>query len=329
MFLSSGVARDSWSNRSAAPALWVEEVLGARLVHPPELVARLWAGYGRIVRFRTREGGRGAVLKQIQFPPGGAGDRSHARKLRSYEVERVFYERFAPFSMTYAPTPALLGVRQEAGELWLLLEDLDASGFSARPRSGHAETVRCGLEWLAMFHAAHLGRAPEGLWREGSYWHLATRPDELRAIAGHPIHRLATELDARLRGAKYRTLIHGDPKLENFCATPGPAPRLAAVDFQYTGGGVGMRDLVYFLGSAVNPRRVEEELPRLLDSYFAALRRALAARDAPALDFHELEEEWRALVPIAWLDFYRFTLGWSPSWAQSDVYAERLLARMC
>ena len=32
---------------------------------------------------------------------------------------------------------------------------------------------------LAELHARFLGEAPEGLWSEGSYWHLATRLDEL------------------------------------------------------------------------------------------------------------------------------------------------------
>lgn len=320
--------RGAWSEKSAALVAWVEEVLAAPLVHPPESVATLWAGYGRIVRCRTRDAElTSVVLKQIRFPEGSSKDRGHARKVRSYEVERAFYERFAESSTEHARTPRLLGVRRDAGELWLLLEDLDEAGFSARPRSGSGEAVRAGIEWLAGFHAAHLGRSPDGLWSEGSYWHLATRPEELRAIEGHPLHAMAPELDARLRRARYRTLVHGDPKLENFCSTPGPKPRFAAVDFQYVGGGVGVRDLVYLIGSAVAPRRVERELPDLLDEYFALLRRGLEARALPALDVAALEREWRELVPIAWLDFYRFTLGWSPSWAKSDVYGERLLAK--
>lgn len=324
-----GMTRGAWNQKSAALETWVEEILGAGLTHPPETVATLWAGYGRIVRFRTREDEpRSVILKHIRFPSGSAADRGHARKVRSYAVERAFYERFAERSVDFARNPRFLGSRSEAGELWLLLEDLDAAGFSARPRSGQSEVVRAGIEWLAAFHAVHLGRAPDGLWSEGSYWHLATRPDELRAIEGHPLHRLASELDARLRRAKYRTLVHGDPKLENFCATPRPRPRLAAVDFQYVGGGVGVRDLVYFVGSAVQPRRVEEALPGLLDHYFSALRRGLAQGPERAVDCAALEAEWRELVPVAWLDFYRFTLGWSPSWAESDLYGRRLLAAL-
>lgn len=315
------------SDQRAALEAWLEGVLGAPLVYPFETVAHLWAGYGRILRVRTRQDApRSFVLKQIRFPAGKDSDLSHTRKVRSYEVERTFYERFAQHSRPRARTPQLLGARRVGDELWLLLEDLDAAGFSARPRSGSPQVVQSGVEWLAAFHAAHLGRAPDGLWREGSYWHLATRPDELRAIKGHPLHAQAPLLDAALRRARYRTLIHGDPKLENFCATPGPQPMLAAVDFQYIGGGVGIRDLVYFIGSAVAPGHVERELPALVDAYFARLRHELELVPGPTdVSFAELETEWRALVPLAWLDFYRFTLGWSPTWAKSDIYAQRLL----
>lgn len=308
---------------------WIEEALGAPIVHPLEPVASLWAGYGRVVRVRTRGGGRGAaILKQVRFPEQPKSDLGHARKVRSYRVERVFYEEHARHSEARARIPALLGARESEGEVWLLLEDLDEAGFSGRPLRSDARLVHAGLDWLAGFHAAHLGRAPTGLWPEGSYWHLATRPDELRAIAGRPLHGLAPALDRRLREAEFRTLVHGDPKLENFCATPSRTPSLAAFDFQYVGGGAGVRDVAYFIGSALPPRSVERELPSLLDHYFAALGRELAVRaraTGEAFDGAALEAEWRELVPIAWLDFYRFTLGWSPAWARSDVYAERLL----
>ncbi len=309
---------------------WLEGALGAPLIHPYETVATLWAGYGRILRVTTRQDEpRSVILKQIRFPAGSASDRGHSRKVRSYQVERTFYERFAQHASARARTPQLLAARRAGEEHWLLLEDLDAAGFSARPRSGSAQTIQGGLRWLAAFHAAHLGRAPDGLWSEGSYWHLATRPDELRAIQGHPLHAQAPLLDAQLRRARYRTLVHGDPKLENFCATPGLQPTLAAVDFQYVGGGIGVRDLVYFVGSAIAPGRVERELPSLLDTYFALLRRELErSQSRRDLNFAELEVEWRCLVPVAWLDFYRFTLGWSPSWAKSDAYAERLLREL-
>jgi hypothetical protein len=307
---------------------WVEQALGASVLHPPEVVARLWAGYGKVVRWRVRNApGESAILKQIRFPKMTTADVGHQRKVKSYEVERTFYERFASHSADRARTPELLGARQDEAGVWLLLEDLDARGFVGRARSGSGDIVRAGLGWLAAFHAAHFGRSPDGLWSEGSYWHLGTRMAEWHAIEGQLLYDHAANLDARLRKAKYRTIIHGDPKLENFCVTLGPEPSVAAVDFQYVGGGAGVRDVVYFIGSALPPRRVEHALPGVLNEYFRILREELSLRGVRPAEQEELEAEWRELVPVAWLDFYRFTLGWSPSWAESDLYAQALLRR--
>jgi hypothetical protein len=43
------------------------------------------------------------------------------------------------------------------------------------------------------------------------------------------------------------------------------------------------------------------------------------------VDAAALEQEWRELFEWAWVDFYRFLLGWAPSYAQGDDYSERLL----
>ena len=116
-----------------------------------------------------------------------------------------------------------------------------------RARVSETELRAC-LRWLAAFHATFLGVPPESLWKVGSYWHLATRPDELEALTDTALRRAAPVLDARLNRARYRTLIHGDAKLQNFCfSTDGSA--VAAVDFQYVGGGVGVKDVAYFVTS--------------------------------------------------------------------------------
>ena len=43
-------------------------------------------------------------------------------------------------------------------------------------------------------------------------------------------------------------LAHGDAKVANFCFT-NDQHAVAAVDFQYVGGGIGTQDVIYFLGS--------------------------------------------------------------------------------
>jgi hypothetical protein len=290
----------------------------------------LWGGYGELWRAELRNGTTTShvVVKSIR-PPRDDSSRSHKRKLRSYEVERAFYARYAarcaePPSCRVARPTKLLA---EDGGWLFVLEDLDAAGFGGRRRG--AVDVGATLRWLATFHARFLGTAPEGLWKVGTYWHLATRPDELGAMRHDALRQAAPRIDAALNGARFKTLVHGDAKLDNVCG--GQSAEVALVDFQYVGGGVGVKDVAYFLNGVVAPRECESLVPRYLDDYFRELSSALETKatssaDAAGanVDVTALEREWRALFPLAWVDFYRFLLGWAPGQFDRDPYSERL-----
>ncbi|MGC6487510.1 MAG: phosphotransferase, partial [Planctomycetota bacterium] len=179
-----------------------------------------------------------------------------------------------------------------------------------------AELARC-LGWLASFHAAHLGRAPRGLWPTGTYWHLGTRQDELAAMQDRALRDAAPRLDAALRGCAHRTWVHGDAKVANFCFA---ADDVAAVDFQYVGGGCGVQDVAYFLSSCLDDAACERRADELLDVYFEALR----ARLPSGADVAGVEREWRALYPAAWADFHRFLDGWAPDHWKIHDYTRRM-----
>ena len=129
-------------------------------------------------------------------------------------------------------------------------------------------------------------------------------------------------IDQRLNNARYQTFVHGDAKLANFCFSAGGA-QVAAVDFQYVGGGCGMKDVAYFIGSCLYEEDCERYETELLDYYFAQLREALEQRDS-AVDLDALKQEWRALYPVAWSDFHRFMKGWSPGHWKVHSYSERI-----
>ena len=196
--------------------------------------------------------------------------------------------------------PRYIGGIERSGDWYLLLEDLDAAGYPRR----RGDIAVC-LKWLANFHATFLGAQPTGLWETGTYWHLATRPNELEAIKSLPLKKAAAQIDARLSSANFQTLVHGDAKLANFCF--GDAG-VAAVDFQYVGGGCGMKDVAYLI-SCLDETTVARKLPQLLNLYFNELRAALSGWDREVLD--TLEHEWRTLFPWASADFIRFLEGWA------------------
>lgn len=125
--------------------------------------------------------------------------------------------------------PLCLGVESFGEEILIVLEDLDAAGFPQRRSRVGAGEIRACLDWLANFHATFLGAQPDGLWQIGTYWHLATRPDELRALSDSALKRAAAAIDRKLNSGNYRTLVHGDAKLANFVFPPTAGKLLRSI----------------------------------------------------------------------------------------------------
>lgn len=313
----------------------LRRVCGAAEVRRLGRLQQLWSGWGEIARYEVTGGsgsGTGSVIvKRVQppararHPRGWDSATSEGRKRRSYEVEEHFYRTFAPRLPERVRVARALYL--EPG--LFVFEDLDAAGFPGRAvGAGSLARLRIHgcVTWLAGLHAAFLGTEPvgegsEGLWPEGCYWHLETRPEELAVMPDGPLKEAAPALDRRLREARFRTLVHGDAKVANFCFGRIPE-QVAALDFQYVGGGVGVRDLAYFLGSVLGDRELEAQADDWLDHYLALLRRFLPAE----ADAEGLEAEWRALWPVAWADFERFLAGWAPGHWKRSGYAARMTA---
>eukprot|EP00392_Amoebophrya_sp_AT5.2_P010602 g10667.t1 len=305
-----------------------------------EIVQELWEGYGAIVREHEKIATGAAVARVPKLLFSWAAGAGHGNR----------------------DSGATSGAREQ--QLGFILEDLDASGFAKRLRSLSAERVRPLLSWLAAFHGAFLFRdgaedsgSCEGgaaaatvkgmLWPEGCYWHLKTRPDEFsRLPKNDPLRRHAEFFDTKLRTAKYKTVVHGDAKIDNFCfqsqsSSSGDGKSamkngeqqdeldaVAAVDFQYCGAGVGLRDVAYCLGSCVSEKDMTQTGDDLLDFYFKELkktkRKDVAGEGAGAVNLEELEAEWRQLWPICFADFERFLAGWAPGHWKRTGYTQKM-----
>lgn len=295
-----------------------------RITHT-ESLQQLWGGYGDLVRVYFDDSARSSVIvKNIAFPQpeadhprGWSGSFAHQRKLKSYQVEARWYQTYAGLCDELCYCPRLIHHEQDAEQLLLVMEDLGEHFPVVTDRIGLAEVRTC-LNWLARFHARFMFAKPEGLWPEGTYWHLATRPDELTNMAEGTLKDAAGELDKLLKASAFQTLVHGDAKLANFCFSLD-GRRTAAVDFQYVGAGCGMKDVVYFFSSCLDAAQCELHCAALLDSYFSCLTDALAERMSSAR-CAQLEAEWRRLYPVAWADFQRFLDGWSPQHWKRNTY---------
>jgi thiamine kinase-like enzyme len=305
-----------------------ERVLRATGARGFELGSRLqalWGGYGDLWRGElTTEGGVASVIVKDVRPPDDDGSLAHRRKLRSYRVEQSFYARFADRLDDRSRVARALALSSTQGAFLTVLEDLEQAGYSTQARIT-SSTVASSLEWLAVFHATFLGESPEELWKVGTYWHLGTRPDEHARMRSGPLRARAAALDQRLNAARFRTFVHGDAKPDNVCSARDGS--VAFVDFQYVGGGVGVKDVAYLLNCCLSPKEYENVLPRCLDSYFAALRAALEPKLEPN-DIVALEREWRELFPVAWVDFYRFLQGWAPGSYDPEPFSEALVRQV-
>ncbi len=301
-----------------------------------EIIQSLWSGYGTISRYQLEGAAtKTVVVKRIsphqlsEHPRGWNTDTSHNRKLKSYQVETHWYEQWNQSCTVECRTPQFIGSYHEGDEQWIILEDLDTN-FPLRKSELDFSEVKVCLDWLANLHATFLNHKPTGLWDVGTYWHLATRPDEFEKIEHPALKAKAHLIDDLLNQCKYQTIVHGDAKLANFCFTEN-GEDVAAVDFQYVGKGCGMKDVAYFLGSCLDSDELALYGNELLNEYFLFLQSALAASNV-AVDFLALEKEWRMMYPIACADFTRFLLGWMPSHQKLNKYQldimEKVLANL-
>ena len=306
----------------------LKELLNDSTIELEEQVQSLWSGYGQIIRCKSHSTNVSYIVKVIQpaeasdHPRGWNTSASHQRKLKSYQVEASFYQEYANKTDSYCRVPQLISSRITEKYTLLVMEDLDASGYGERKELAKWSDLAVAIKWLAYFHARFMNSSVDNLWPIGTYWHLATRQDELLVMAEGTFKDNAIAIDSYLNAAKFQTLVHGDAKFENLCFRPN-GKDVAAVDFQYIGKGSGVKDLAYLVGSCLSEDKLIEFDHRILDEYLTQLKKALAHYEV-ALDFETLSKETRMLYPVAWADFYRFLLGWNPkSWKICDFMKQK------
>ncbi|WP_166424192.1 phosphotransferase [Paraglaciecola sp. 20A4] len=308
-----------------------------------QTLQKLWSNYGEIARYYSPKCDKNIIVKHIKppskvnHPRGWHSDVGHQRKVDSYRIEADFYQYYAVFCYDDCYVPdyiALIKDTVHTEQQTLLMEDLTSSGFCLTFHTASDEQVKIVLHWLAHFHGRFLQMTTPELWPVGSYWYLTTRQAEYNAMPAGLLKDSAQQIDKALGSARFKTLLHGDAKLANFCFSDDG--RVAAVDFQYVGRGAGIKDVMYFLGSCLAEQQLWAKHDEYIDYYFAQLKNVLLqgnvtktgednvnadngskhAIEAPEPDntvwIDELEQEWRTLLPLAWADFNRFLQGWSP-----------------
>ncbi len=344
----------------------VKNVFRNCTVEKIEVVQSLWSGYGEISRFKVTNNQTNPffcilkyvdLTKQADHPRGWSGEFAHTRKLNSYINELNFYQECAGSPKNLGRIPKLFASQCKHNFIWLLMEDLDHQGFQYRIEpsvlytnddntftavqtsqlspyniklntSNYLEIIRLTIKWLAVLHADYTNHIPESLNMKGTYWHLATRPDELNQMPNSKLKRTASIIDSKLNDATFQTLLHGDAKIANFCFSELHSKseqthgKVAAVDFQYVGKGVGVKDLIYFLGSCFDESKLFIYANELIECYFEELKINLQNKSPLSkTEIQLLEKEWRYLICFAWADFERFLQGWAPRHPKLNGYS--------
>lgn len=304
-----------------------------------ETLQELWSGYGEISRYYIPKLGVTVIAKsvnppqQIKHPRGWHSEISHQRKLLSYKMEANFYQYYSQYCQHSCYVPQIIAYSssiESSDKQTLIMEDLTQLGFDDNDTTLSLSDIKVVVTWLANFHALFLQNKADDLWPIGTYWHLSTRQSEFNAMQDSPLKQAAKAIDNKLNTAKYQTIVHGDAKLANFCFgntmnidnTDTPVKRVAAVDFQYVGKGVGVKDLAYFLGSCLTDSDLTALHEELLDYYFKVLIDSIAAQCPKPINTEELEQEWRELYCFAHADFLRFLQGWSPEHPKINSYLQ-------
>ena len=271
----------------------------------------------------------------------GATERDEFRRA-SYRNERAFYAAAAAVVGDLAPRCFVSEGNDET--TCLILADVRQK----YPRNPEVLTdpalFLAAVRGLAAFHAAFFAKsnaatkAAASLFPRGTFWRydapgeaarnfsrswpaalrwleargvLATGPRNLLAAR---VTACASAVDRKLAEARaaHGTVVHGDWKAANLFFDEDA---VAAVDFQYAGGGLGAQDLAYFLFPDARGDVVGADEAAVLDAYFDAFSEALAAAPSASSYASYRRGLFLAHYDLARLDFFRHMLGrgWVPS----------------
>ena len=116
---------------------WLNQVSDLEF-EKPQHIQTLWSGYGACFRAFSVQCHEPVVIKCVKpeqassHPKGWKTSASHERKLHSFEVEHYFYRHLQKHTDSQCRVPDYAGGCQEHDSHLIILEDLDAAGFSRR-----------------------------------------------------------------------------------------------------------------------------------------------------------------------------------------------------
>jgi hypothetical protein len=333
----AGAEGEDWEGN--LPSEW----LPIQSVSPERHIQSLWAGYGSVSSVSICTASNETVsliIKRVTPPSDGVGI-SHERKVKSYCAEAYFYQHLASQLSPYSAScvvPHSYSIQSKDGGFLFCMSDL-RHDFSDSNGSLSIDHTKAALRWLAHFHATFWNNSSiptfnndndthtdlHGIWECGGYWHFETRQDEWQDISSSSswktLKQCAGVIDERMKqDDQFHTVCHGDFKSANILLDPD-GTKCAAVDFQYVGGGYGMKDVVMLLVSSCSSGRGDTKRweSDMLQFYHETLTNALSQRPNQNTNMYSLEVATMHFE-LCLLDYVRFMAGWG-FWGSNCNYA--------
>jgi hypothetical protein len=225
----------------------------------------------------------------LKLPTYRDDNRETGKALAAYEREAMFY-RHCPDSPANPPKHYLSVQMGDDQEFMMLIEDLGNCRFVAQSGEIDVADARIGLEGLARHHA-HYWDTPElrnmNWLRSYEEW-ADIYPPQIET--GWPIFEkhfsylipaelkdafplgndLYSDITRHVTRSLPSTLMHGDARIENMAIDGSASARF--YDWQVCACGPAAYDVVYYLGSSLDPDTWLDHGQSLIDSYLAELK---------------------------------------------------------
>ena len=291
-------------------------------------IARLWAGMGccnEIIYYLNNNDQKkmSIVCKEISMPSVSDGELScgDARKKNSYIVEKNFYDKFAAILRNnQINVPEGLYTISTSTNLFICMSKLQGTTLTGL----NIEEASKAVCWAAKLHAFTWQKKAEtfvetiGLQKEGTYWYLSTRMEELENIQKNKsfesrLFLAAHAIDKRLKKDPFQSIVHGDFKANNMVCDENN--NLGMCDFQYCGKGCCLKDICYMIACYCNDDNNNHDLHhhhmegKLFEIYYNELKVNLDANTDSSAKIPSYSELLNT-VDLCFLDLCRWMAGW-------------------
>ena len=257
---------------------------------------------GEIVRCRLvpRDGAASIPETVVVKLPGRDSKSRRMSRLQSlYRREYFFYRHVAPHAPIRSPRLLYGDFERRSDRFVLVMDDLGRMEAGDQLRGATPAQARCAVRAIARLHGHYWNRV-EQLSASGAYdfarladrylvqatylAFLAPALEQFGSFFSGEARRLAEAYGPRIAdhlavsAGLPRTFIHGDYRLDNLFFNTEDPDDIAAVDWQVSGIGFGLFDVIYFLGTNLDVA-VRREVERDLLAEYAEIVRSMGARE--------------------------------------------------